>query len=195
MGRTVVPPEARPFLNFRMAAWTQHPRRICAHDGRLFGTYLHGLFDQAPFRRWWLNRLRTSKDGRDCRRRTGCPSMHALIGLADFVEQHLSVSILDRLLEEAFRMAPRRTGSHLVLVVGGASSGKSEVALQLASKGITNNAPRAFVATGEGLDEEMAMKIARHRQSRSSDWSTAEVPLELTAWFETLRTTLSHDCD
>ena len=79
-------------------------------------------------------------------------------------------------------MAPRKTESHLVLVVGGASSGKSEVALQLASQGITNNAPRAFVATGEGLDEEMAMKIARHRQSRSSDWSTAEVPLELAAW-------------
>jgi adenosylcobinamide kinase/adenosylcobinamide-phosphate guanylyltransferase len=46
------------------------------------------------------------------------------------------------------------------------------------------SARRAFVATGEGLDEEMAMKIARHRQSRSSAWETAEVPLELSAWFE-----------
>ena len=81
-------------------------------------------------------------------------------------------------------MAPRRTGSRLVFVLGGASSGKSEVALQSACKGIAKNAPRAFVATGEGLDEEMAMKIARHRQSRASDWSTAEVPLELTAWFK-----------
>lgn len=79
-------------------------------------------------------------------------------------------------------MAPRRTGSRLVFVLGGASSGKSEVALQSACKGIAKNAPRAFVATGEGLDEEMAMKIARHRQSRASDWTTAEVPLELTAW-------------
>jgi len=33
------------------------------------------------------------------------------------------------------------------------------------------------------LDEEMAMKIARHRQSRSSAWVTAEVPVDLTAWF------------
>jgi adenosylcobinamide kinase/adenosylcobinamide-phosphate guanylyltransferase len=54
----------------------------------------------------------------------------------------------------------------------------------LASKGIGKKAPRAFVATGEGLDEEMAIKIARHRQSRSSDWITAEVPLELTAWLK-----------
>jgi len=49
-------------------------------------------------------------------------------------------------------MAHRKTESHLVFVVGGASSGKSEVALQLACKGISKNAPRAFVATGEGLD-------------------------------------------
>lgn len=79
-------------------------------------------------------------------------------------------------------MASRRR-SQLVFIVGGASSGKSEVALRLAAEGIAKTAPRAFVATGEGLDEEMTMKIARHRQSRSSTWNTAEVPVELTAWF------------
>lgn len=81
-------------------------------------------------------------------------------------------------------MASRRRRSHIMFIVGGASSGKSEVALQVAAKGIGKSAPRAFVATGEGLDEEMAMKIARHRQSRSSAWATAEVPLELTRWFD-----------
>ena len=80
-------------------------------------------------------------------------------------------------------MASRRRRSQLMFVVGGASSGKSEVALRLAAEGIAKSAPRAFVATGEGLDEEMVMKIAKHRQSRSSVWVTAEVPVELTAWF------------
>ena len=80
-------------------------------------------------------------------------------------------------------MAAGRRRSHLVFIVGGASSGKSEVALHLAAKGIDQTASRAFLATGEGLDEEMTMKIAKHRQSRSSAWVTAEVPLELTAWF------------
>ena len=65
-------------------------------------------------------------------------------------------------------MASRRRHSQLVFIVGGASSGKSEVALRLAAQGIARTAARAFVATGEGQDEEMAMKIARHRQSRSS---------------------------
>jgi adenosylcobinamide kinase/adenosylcobinamide-phosphate guanylyltransferase len=81
-------------------------------------------------------------------------------------------------------MPSRRSRSHLIFIVGGASSGKSEVALRLAANGVSKGAPRAFVATGEGLDEEMAMKIARHRQSRSSAWVTAEVPLELISWFK-----------
>ena len=79
-------------------------------------------------------------------------------------------------------MASRRR-SHLVLVLGGASSGKSDAALKLAARGINNASPRIVVATAEGLDEEMAMKIARHRQSRSPAWETAEVPIELTTWF------------
>ena len=100
MGRTVVPPEARPFLEFQDGRMDTAREGICARDGRLFGTYLHGLFDQAPFRRWWLNRLRTSKGW------AGLPETHGLSldarldRLADFVEQHVSVSILDRLLEE-----------------------------------------------------------------------------------------------
>jgi adenosylcobinamide kinase / adenosylcobinamide-phosphate guanylyltransferase len=80
-------------------------------------------------------------------------------------------------------MASRRRPSELIFIVGGASSGKSDVALQLAAKDMGQQAPRAFVATGEGLDEEMAMKIARHRQARSSEWVTVEVPLDLIAWF------------
>ena len=81
-------------------------------------------------------------------------------------------------------MRLRRLRSRLLFIVGGASSGKSEVALRLAAEGMSKTARRAFVATGEGLDEEMVMKIARHRQARSSAWETAEVPLDVTAWFE-----------
>lgn len=74
--------------------------------------------------------------------------------------------------------------SQLLLVLGGASSGKSDVALELAMKGNRKTSPRAFVATGEARDQEMADKIGRHRQSRPSAWVTAEVPLDLTGWIE-----------
>jgi adenosylcobinamide kinase/adenosylcobinamide-phosphate guanylyltransferase len=75
------------------------------------------------------------------------------------------------------KKAARRSG-RIILVIGGAASGKSEVARQLAGTA----APRAFVATGQALDQEMAARIRRHQQRRSSDWETAEVPLELGAW-------------
>lgn len=68
----------------------------------------------------------------------------------------------------------------LIFVLGGASSGKSEVALRLAGAA----SPRAFVATGEPRDEEMAAKIARHQAERGQGWRTEEVPLDLTGWFE-----------
>lgn len=72
----------------------------------------------------------------------------------------------------------RRSAGRLVFVLGGAASGKSEVALRMARrKGL-----KAFVATGQGLDEEMSARIARHQATRSSDWTTAEVPVDLIDW-------------
>lgn len=69
--------------------------------------------------------------------------------------------------------------SRLILVLGGAASGKSQAALDRAGR----TEPKAFVATGEALDGEMAQRIARHRATRSAEWVTAEVPRELAAWF------------
>jgi adenosylcobinamide kinase/adenosylcobinamide-phosphate guanylyltransferase len=66
----------------------------------------------------------------------------------------------------------------LILVLGGAASGKSQAALELAG-GAT---PKAFVATGQALDQEMAERIRRHQASRSADWHTAEVPMDLSGW-------------
>ena len=77
------------------------------------------------------------------------------------------------------RRPARRAKGRIILVLGGASSGKSEVALQLGG----SRGPRAFVATGQGLDDEMAARIARHQATRSADWETVEEPLEVEAWF------------
>jgi adenosylcobinamide kinase/adenosylcobinamide-phosphate guanylyltransferase len=72
-----------------------------------------------------------------------------------------------------------RRGAKLVLVLGGASSGKSQAALDLAGQA----APKAFVATGQALDREMAERIRHHQRTRSSDWETVEVPVDLAGWF------------
>lgn len=64
----------------------------------------------------------------------------------------------------------------LVVLLGGARSGKSARAMKLAAEA---GAPVVFVATGEGRDEEMATRIDAHRRERPAGWTTIEEPLEL----------------
>ncbi len=63
-----------------------------------------------------------------------------------------------------------------MLVLGGARSGKSRRALELAEAA---GGRRIYIATAEPLDGEMAERIARHRLARGEGWSTMEVPLDL----------------
>ena len=70
--------------------------------------------------------------------------------------------------------------SRLIFVLGGARSGKSSFALQEGK----DKTPRAFLATAEPLDEEMTIRIQKHKRSRGKGWSTFEVPIQLTEWFE-----------
>jgi adenosylcobinamide kinase / adenosylcobinamide-phosphate guanylyltransferase len=72
-----------------------------------------------------------------------------------------------------------RQRSKLILVLGGAASGKSQAALDLAGQ----RGSRAFVATGQAFDLEMKVRIKRHQAARSSDWETSEVPIEIEKWF------------
>jgi adenosyl cobinamide kinase/adenosyl cobinamide phosphate guanylyltransferase len=64
----------------------------------------------------------------------------------------------------------------LVLLLGGARSGKSDSAVRLAR---SRNAAVVVVATAQAFDADMAARIAEHRRERPSDWETVEVPLEL----------------
>jgi adenosylcobinamide kinase / adenosylcobinamide-phosphate guanylyltransferase len=77
----------------------------------------------------------------------------------------------------------------LILVLGGARSGKSAYAQQLAQE--IGQERVLFVATAEAGDEEMAQRIARHRQERPATWRTIETPLRIGAG---VRTHLSDAC-
>ena len=64
----------------------------------------------------------------------------------------------------------------IVLITGGARSGKSRCAEQRAAE---MGARPVYVATAEAKDEEMAQRIAEHRKRRGDRWRTIEEPLEL----------------
>ena len=64
----------------------------------------------------------------------------------------------------------------LVLLLGGARSGKSRLALERAEAAAR---PLVFIATGEPGDEEMAQRIELHRAERSAEWQTVEEPIEI----------------
>ena len=72
-------------------------------------------------------------------------------------------------------MSAETSKGRVVLIVGGVRSGKSRYAQQLAAVGKRV----AFIATAEGRDEEMAQRIARHREERPSKWTTIEAPVAL----------------
>jgi adenosylcobinamide kinase/adenosylcobinamide-phosphate guanylyltransferase len=61
----------------------------------------------------------------------------------------------------------------LILVLGGARSGKSTFAQDLAQQMGGRNV--LFVATAEARDEEMRLRIEKHRQARPAGWRTLEV--------------------
>lgn len=72
----------------------------------------------------------------------------------------------------------------LLFVTGGARSGKSTFAEQLA---VAEGRPAVYIATLEPLDDEMRDRIARHQARRPAGWSTVEAPRDLLAAFADVR--------
>ncbi len=64
----------------------------------------------------------------------------------------------------------------LVLILGGARSGKSTMAERMARDGERV----LFIATAEALDEAMQQRIAAHRRHRPEHWDTLEEPIHVT---------------
>lgn len=66
----------------------------------------------------------------------------------------------------------------LTVLLGGARSGKSSMAVEM---GIRYGGPVAYIATAAALDDDMAQRIHRHQDERPTDWHTIEEQLDLIA--------------
>jgi adenosylcobinamide kinase / adenosylcobinamide-phosphate guanylyltransferase len=78
------------------------------------------------------------------------------------------------LSEESSRQA--LSSAQIVLILGGARSGKSAFAERLASRG---GKSVAYIATATAGDEDMHERIKRHQATRPAGWYTIEEPLDL----------------
>lgn len=156
-------------------------------EGPLLATWLHGLLEDP--------RVQEALFGR---RAKGLEE--ALDALADALEGHLDLGALHQALGLTGGLHPRAPvwkNPHgawgegalgcldpegqppspdppgLVLLLGGARSGKSRLAQRMAGPFAT------LIATAQARDEEMAERITRHQRERPPTWETLEEPLDL----------------
>jgi len=96
MGETTLGPGAKPFAQLlrRSGRDVAVPDGAVSPDGRVFGTYLHGIFDNHGFRTAFLNRIRREKGLPPQSEGTSVEDPFDL--LAEHMERHLD---MDRLLQ------------------------------------------------------------------------------------------------
>lgn len=75
----------------------------------------------------------------------------------------------------------RPEGDRLILVSGGARSGKSTFAERLAAQLAEPGGRVTYVATSETHDPEMAQRVVAHQSARPDSWTTIECPIEVPA--------------
>ncbi len=63
-----------------------------------------------------------------------------------------------------------------ILITGGAKSGKSAYALELARN---LSGKKYFIATAQAMDDEMKRKIEKHKKERNDGWATIEEPTDI----------------
>jgi len=73
-------------------------------------------------------------------------------------------------------MTPEIPLNGLTLILGGARSGKSTIAEQIAREA---GKPVLFIATATAGDDEMAERIRNHRASRPAGWQTLELSCDI----------------
>lgn len=81
-------------------------------------------------------------------------------------------------------MTPEIPATGLTLILGGARSGKSAFAEQIAHQ---RGLPVLYIATAAALDDEMRERIAHHRAARPAEWRTLEVQTRLGAALQGLQ--------
>ncbi len=100
MGRTRAGSDASPLLQVQKPDCSmQWAEGASSADGRIFGTYVHGLFDTARFRRTFLNRLRARRGWAPLDVQTERTLDQMVDDVADFVARHVDLAGVEAIIE------------------------------------------------------------------------------------------------
>ncbi|TAJ25082.1 MAG: hypothetical protein EPO64_08655, partial [Nitrospirae bacterium] len=104
MGRTNLGTGAVPLLEVQTAGESgKRKDGAVSGDGRVFGTYVHGLFDAPSFRRLFLNRLRTARGWSPLEPMHESSLDQELDRLADFLQAHIDLPAIDAIIERGVK--------------------------------------------------------------------------------------------
>ena len=84
-----------------------------------------------------------------------------------------------RITEAGFKVMTLLSKKTIMLVLGGARSGKTAYAEERVLAFATNGKTPIYIATAQAFDDEMSARIERHQDLRSDRFETAEEPLDL----------------
>ena len=98
-GRLRPDPGMEPLFRFeqRIAPWGPCDDGLASPDGRVWGTHLHGIFDEPRFRSWWVNRLRQRAGFSESGEAASAAQQDPYDWLAQAVSPYLNVSKLSLL--------------------------------------------------------------------------------------------------
>ena len=77
----------------------RHAEGVVAPNGRIYGTYIHGIFDADIFRRDFLNRVRSKKGWGALSRTTSFSPDRELNKLAGLVRKNIDMKYLYKIVE------------------------------------------------------------------------------------------------
>ncbi|MBI3602951.1 MAG: cobyric acid synthase [Nitrospirae bacterium] len=108
MGRTNLGAGAVPLLEVQTTGESDKRKDGAASgDGRVLGTYVHGLFDAPSFRRLFLNRLRAARGWSSLEPMPESSLDQELDRLADFVARHIDLAAVDAIVERGVKAVTR----------------------------------------------------------------------------------------
>ncbi|MEF2967014.1 cobyric acid synthase [Paenibacillus sp. M1] len=95
--------EVIPLFRIHEEGGAERPEGCTRPDGRVFGTYLHGLFQNNEWRRAWLNRVRMDKGLPPLENELSAESRkeEAFNKLADHVRTHLDIPRIYNIMKKA----------------------------------------------------------------------------------------------